>query len=43
MVGKAAEDFKKEIKIPLILVGGFLSFSISKEVVTSGLADYVAL
>lgn len=40
---KAAEIFKKEIKIPLILVGGFLSFNIAQEVVASGLTDYVAL
>jgi len=40
---KAAEEFKKKIKIPLILVGGFLSFNIAEEVVTSGLSDYVAL
>ncbi|MBW2660010.1 MAG: NADH:flavin oxidoreductase [Deltaproteobacteria bacterium] len=40
---KAAEIFKKEITIPLILVGGFLSFNVVQEVVASGLADYVAL
>jgi 2,4-dienoyl-CoA reductase-like NADH-dependent reductase (Old Yellow Enzyme family) len=40
---EAARAFKKEITIPLILVGGFLSFNIAEEVVTSGLADYVAL
>lgn len=40
---KAAEYFKKEIKIPLILVGGFLSFNIAEEILTSGGADYVAL
>ena len=40
---KAAEAFKKKIKIPLILVGGFLSFDIAEEAVASGLADYVAL
>ena len=40
---KAAEAFKKEIRIPLILVGGFLSFTIAEDVVTSGIADYVAL
>jgi 2,4-dienoyl-CoA reductase-like NADH-dependent reductase (Old Yellow Enzyme family) len=40
---KAAAVFKKEIKIPLILVGGFLSFNIAEEAVHSGLADYVAL
>lgn len=40
---KAAKKFKKEMKIPLILVGGFLSFNIAQDVVTSGLADYVAM
>jgi 2,4-dienoyl-CoA reductase-like NADH-dependent reductase (Old Yellow Enzyme family) len=40
---KAAEAFKKEIKVPLILVGGFLSFNIAEEAVSSGLADYIAL
>jgi 2,4-dienoyl-CoA reductase-like NADH-dependent reductase (Old Yellow Enzyme family) len=40
---KATEAFKKEINVPLILVGGFLSFNIAEEVVNSGLADYVAL
>ena len=40
---KAAEAFKKEIGVPLLLVGGFLSFRSAEDVVTSGLADYVAL
>jgi 2,4-dienoyl-CoA reductase-like NADH-dependent reductase (Old Yellow Enzyme family) len=40
---QAAEAFKKEIKIPLILVGGFLSFEVAREAVASGLTDYVAL
>ncbi len=40
---KAAEKFKKEIGVPLILVGGFLSFNVVQDVVDSGLADYVAL
>jgi len=40
---KAAEAFKKEIKIPLMLVGGFLSFNLAEEMVTSGQADYIAL
>ncbi len=39
----AAAAYKKEIQIPLILVGGFLSFSSAEEVVTSQLTDYVAL
>ena len=38
-----AEAFKKEIGVPLILVGGFLSFSLAEQAVTSGLTDYVAL
>ncbi len=40
---QAAETFKKEIGIPLILVGGFLSINVVEDVVASGLADYVAL
>ena len=40
---KAAEQFKKKIQIPLILVGGFLSFHIAQEVIRSGVADYIAL
>jgi len=40
---KAAEAFKKELQIPLILVGGFLSFTVANEAVASGLTDYVAL
>ena len=40
---EAAEAFRKEVKTPLILVGGFLSFTIASESVASGLTDYVAL
>ncbi|RLB87924.1 MAG: NADH:flavin oxidoreductase, partial [Deltaproteobacteria bacterium] len=40
---EAAQAYKRKIKIPLILVGGFLSYSLAEEVVTSGTADYVAL
>ena len=40
---EAARAFKKEIGIPLILVGGFLSFASAEDVVASGLADFVAL
>ena len=40
---KAARAFKNEIQIPLILVGGFLSFNVAEEVIESGLADYIAL
>ncbi len=40
---KAAGAFKAQIKTPLILVGGFLSFDSAEEVVASGLADFIAL
>ena len=40
---KAAEAYKREIKTPLILVGGFLSFDVAQEAVTLGQADYIAL
>jgi len=40
---EAARAFKKEIGIPLVLVGGFLSHNIAEDAVTSGIADYVAL
>lgn len=40
---EAARAFKKEIGIPLILVGGFLSYNIAEDAVISGIADYVAL
>lgn len=40
---EAAQGFKRQIKIPLILVGGFLSYPLAQEVITSGVADYVAL
>lgn len=39
----AAESFKKEIRVPLILVGGFLSFNVAQEAVASGIADYISL
>lgn len=40
---KAAEAFKKEIGVPLLLVGGFLSFESAEDAINRGLADYVAL
>lgn len=40
---EAARSFKKEISLPLILVGGFLSYPSAEDVIISGLADYVAL
>ncbi|NLZ18301.1 MAG: NADH:flavin oxidoreductase [Desulfobulbaceae bacterium] len=38
-----ARRYKEEIKVPLILVGGFLRLSTIQEVLQTGLADYVAL
>lgn len=40
---EAARSFKKEMSLPLILVGGCLSYTSAEDIVTSGLADYVAL
>jgi 2,4-dienoyl-CoA reductase-like NADH-dependent reductase (Old Yellow Enzyme family) len=40
---KAGLAFKQEIKIPLIMVGGFLSFHVAKEIINKNIADYVAL
>ncbi|MBU0972968.1 MAG: NADH:flavin oxidoreductase [Proteobacteria bacterium] len=40
---KAAQALKKKIRIPLILVGGFLSYHLAEAVILSGHADYIAL
>ena len=40
---EAARQFKTRIKIPLVLVGGFLSHDIARDTVASGLADMVSL
>ena len=40
---EAAKRYKREISMPLILVGGFLSYPIAREVVKLGITDYVAL
>ncbi|MBU0970210.1 MAG: NADH:flavin oxidoreductase [Proteobacteria bacterium] len=40
---EAARAFKQQIKIPLILVGGFLSYPLAQAVIDSGTADYIAL
>lgn len=39
----AAERCRKAVKTPLILVGGVRSLHVAEGIVTSGLADYVAL
>jgi 2,4-dienoyl-CoA reductase-like NADH-dependent reductase (Old Yellow Enzyme family) len=40
---KAAGDFKKAVRIPLILVGGIRSLHVAERLVGDGLADYIAL
>ena len=40
---EAARQFKSRIKVPLILVGGFLTYDIVHDTVATGLADMVAL
>jgi 2,4-dienoyl-CoA reductase-like NADH-dependent reductase (Old Yellow Enzyme family) len=40
---EAATDFKRAVKIPLILVGGIRSLEVSEGLVAEGVADYVAL
>ncbi|HBO43563.1 MAG TPA: NADH:flavin oxidoreductase [Planctomycetaceae bacterium] len=40
---KAAERFKKEVGLPLILVGGIRSFDVAERIITDGLADAVAV
>src|SRR5680860_1321417 len=40
---EAAKLYKKEINVPLILVGGIRSFEVAKELVEKEQADYIAL
>jgi len=40
---EAALAFKREVKIPLILVGGIRSLGVAERLVAEGVADYVAL
>lgn len=39
----AARLYKREINVPLILVGGIRSYGIAKSLIEQGLADYIAL
>ena len=39
----AARQFKKEVKIPIILVGGVRSFHVAEKMVAEGYADYVSM
>jgi 2,4-dienoyl-CoA reductase-like NADH-dependent reductase (Old Yellow Enzyme family) len=38
-----ADRFRKEIKIPLILVGGLRSFEVAERIITEGIADYISM
>lgn len=40
---EAANLFKQQVKIPLMLVGGIRSFEVSEELVSNGLTDYISL
>ncbi len=40
---QAAQILRTSVRVPLILVGGVRSFDVADRVITSGLADYVAL
>jgi 2,4-dienoyl-CoA reductase-like NADH-dependent reductase (Old Yellow Enzyme family) len=40
---KAAEQYKKKIDVPLILVGGIRSFETAEQLVEGGVADYVSM
>ncbi len=40
---KAAQAAKEKLGIPLILVGGFLTYALAEDVIKSGVADYIAL
>jgi 2,4-dienoyl-CoA reductase-like NADH-dependent reductase (Old Yellow Enzyme family) len=40
---EAALDFKRVVKIPLILVGGIRSLGVAERLVSEGVTDYVAL
>ena len=38
-----AKHFKKHMKTPLILVGGFRSFTVADRIVSEGIADYISM
>ena len=40
---EAAAVFKKQIDLPLILVGGMRSFSVAEQIIDSGIADYLSM
>lgn len=40
---EAASLFKAELSVPLILVGGIISYNVAERLIDDGLADYIAL
>ncbi|MEE9420282.1 MAG: NADH:flavin oxidoreductase, partial [Desulfatiglandaceae bacterium] len=40
---EAARSFKKELRVPLILVGGNRSFQLAEQLVEEGYADYISM
>ena len=40
---EAARLYKKQCKIPLMLVGGFLSYDVADQLIAEGLTDYISL
>jgi 2,4-dienoyl-CoA reductase-like NADH-dependent reductase (Old Yellow Enzyme family) len=40
---EAAAVFKKQIDLPLILVGGMRSFSVAEQIIDRGIADYISM
>ncbi len=40
---KEAEEFRKQVPVPLILVGGIRSYTVAENLIASGIADYAAL
>ncbi len=40
---KAAKQFKKELNIPIILVGGMRSFEKNEELIENGSADFISM
>ena len=40
---EAASLFKSELSVPLILVGGIISYNVAEKIIDDGLADYIAL
>ena len=38
-----AENFKRNIKVPLVLVGGLRSFEVAEKILAEGTADYISM